>query len=78
MKKNILSVYLNEEDETKAITISTYAQYGDGAFAISADATSDYCQILEQRLEDGHDLIAVGENSVATFNYDGGIHELYY
>ena len=39
MKKNILSVYLNEEDETKAITISTYAQYGDGAFAISADAT---------------------------------------
>lgn len=78
-EKDAAKVYLESEDEQKATTISAYAQYGDGAFALSCQRYPNMDGIapeLERRLtEDGYELISISSESIAVFSYENGMFE---
>lgn len=72
-EKDAAKVYLDTEDEKKALTISAYAKDGNGAFACYGDATSRMALELERMLMAGDELVGVDGGDITVFSYDSGI-----
>ena len=76
-EKDAAKVYLDTEDEKKATAISAYAQYGDGAFALSGELypkmDPSMVPVLEHMLTDGYELVGIDGGDITVFSYDNGI-----
>lgn len=75
-EKDAAKVFLETGNEKKATAISAYAQFGNAAFAISADATPRMALELERMLESGDELVGIDGGDITVFDYDTGIMNL--
>lgn len=75
-EKDAARVYLDSENELKALSISAYAQDGWDAFATISDGSSKPARELEHLITRGDELIGVDGEDLTIFSYEDGIMNL--
>ena len=75
-EKDAAQLYLNSEDEPKALSISAYAQDSWNAFTIISDRSSKPARELERLITRGDELIGVDGGDLTVFSYRDGIMNL--